>query len=410
MTLLSHKLEGVRPSQTKAATQRAAELRAAGHDIIVLSQGEPDFDTPENIRKAGIEAINGGHTRYTAVAGIPELKAAIRAKFKRDSDLDYKDDEIIVSAGAKQVLSNAFLATLNEGDEVIIPTPCWTSYPELVRICGGTPVLVDCTATDLRLTSELLRDALTEKTRWLLINSPSNPTGITYSPEELSAFAGILEDYPRTWVLSDDIYEHLIYGAQSFATMAQISDSLKSRTLTVNGVSKAYAMTGWRIGYGAGPKELIKAMTLLQSQMTSHPCSIAQYASVEALNGDQSFLETFVTAFRERRGRLVSRLSAIPGLSVDTVPDGAFYLYVSCRDAMGAITKHGSTLHSDSDFATFLLEEAGVAVTPGTAFLASPYIRISFASSLDELEEACNRIEAACNTLALRVARKATAS
>ena len=390
-------------------TQRARKLRAQGRDIVVLSQGEPDFDTPVNIREAGKRAIDEGKTRYTAVAGVLELREAICRKFKRDNHLDYEPDEITVGGGAKQVLTNALLATLNSGDEVLHPAPCWTSYPDMISIADGVPVAIDCTQSHYKITSRQLQAALTDKTRWLMLNNPSNPTGGVYSEAELAALANVLRKYPNVLVLSDDIYEHLVYAPKRFTTIAEVAPDLKDRVVTVNGVSKAHAMTGWRIGYGAGPKWLIKAMNLLQSQMTSHASSIAQYAAIEALDGPQDHLEEFVTAFRERRDYVHDRLSAVRGLDCGPSPGGAFYLFIACHDLIGTRTPAGSTIENDIDFAAYLLEEANVAVVPGSAFMANHYIRISYASSIEELEIACRRIESACQRLELVVSSSANA-
>jgi len=401
MTGLAKRLANVKPSQTKAMTQRARDLRAEGKDIIVLSQGEPDFDTPENIREAGKRAIDEGKTRYTAVAGILPLREAICRKLKRDDDLDYSPDEITVGGGAKQVLTNALLATVNPGDEVLYPKPCWTSYPDMVSIAEGKPVGIDTTKTGFKISAQSLNDVITDKTRWLMLNSPSNPTGAVYSRKDLAALADVLRRHPNVMVLADDIYEHLVYEPGAFATMAEVAPDLKDRVLTVNGVSKAHAMTGWRIGYGAGPQWLIKAMNLLQSQMTSHACSVAQYAAIEALDGSQAHLEEFTSAFRERRDYIFERLNSVPGLNAAAKPDGAFYLFFSCHDLIGAATPAGAVIENDIDFATYLLEEANVAVVPGSAFMAEGYFRASYANSMDELKEAAKRIHSACELLSI---------
>ena len=408
MTPFSKRVQSVQPSQTKAMTQRARELRAQGADVIVLSQGEPDFETPAPIREAGIAAINGGKTRYTAVAGVPELREAICRKLERENGLAFTPEQITVGCGAKQVLTNAILATVGPEDEVIVPAPCWTSYPDMVRIAEGTPVCVDCTATGFKLSAEALRRAITGKTRLLMINSPSNPTGAVYTVKDLNALADVLRDHPNIWVITDDIYEHLVYTEGAFATLAQTAPDLKDRILTVNGVSKAHAMTGWRIGYGAGSQWLIKAMNLLQSQMTSHACSVAQYAAIEALEGAQTHLGEFRAAFKERRDYLFDRLNAVPGLDCGTTPDGAFYLFVSCYDLIGSATPDGSVIESDMDFALYLLEHANVAVVPGGAFMADGYIRISYASSMEDLRNAATRIHTACE--GLKVPSKSAAS
>lgn len=399
MATFAARIQQVKPSQTKAMTQRARDLRAAGVDVIVLSQGEPDFDTPDHIRAAGIKAIDDGKTRYTPVAGVQELRQAVCRKFARDNGLQFKPDQITVGGGAKQVITNALLATVDPGETVLFPAPCWTSYPDMVGIAEGTPVAIDCTQTDFKLTPAALDRAITPTTRWLMLNSPSNPTGAVYSRQELAALADVVHSHPHLWVMSDDIYEHLVHDEETFATMAQVAPDLQDRILTVNGVSKAHAMTGWRIGYGAGPKDLIGKMNLLQSQTTSHACSIAQYAAIEALDGPEDHLAVFARAFRQRRDFVWDKLRQAPGLRCDRRPAGAFYLFVDCSDVIGAGTPDGSTLVSDSEFASYLLEEAHVAVVPGTAFLGENHIRISYASSLDDLGEACDRIIAACERL-----------
>ncbi len=399
MTILARKLRDIRPSETKAMTARATALRAQGREIITLSQGEPDFDTPANVRAAGIAAIEAGHTRYTAVAGIAPLREAIQAKFLRDNDLSYPIDQITVGCGAKQVVFNALFASLDPGDEVIIPTPCWVSYPDMVRLAGGVPVLVECPErSDFKLAPDALAKAITPRTKWLMLNSPCNPTGAVYSDIELAGLAAILAPRPKIWVLADDIYEKLVYGDRRFATMARAAPDLFNRTLTVNGVSKTNAMTGWRVGYGAGPVELIEAMNMIQGQTTSHTSSISQYAAIEALAGDQSYVPVFAQAFRERRDLVVERLNTIAGLRCPT-PEGAFYAFVSCEGVIGQRTLSGQPIQTDADFALYLLDQAGVAVVPGSGFLASPYIRISFAAGLTELSEACDRIANACATL-----------
>ena len=399
MSILSRKLSSVKPSQTKAMTTLAETLRAEGKSIITLSQGEPDFDTPEWINQAAIDAIHAGHTRYTAVAGITPLREAIVAKFKRENGLAFSIDQVSVGCGAKQLLYNALVATLDEGDEVVFPTPCWVSYPEMVKLAGGTPIAI---ATHVEngfiLSADALRASLNDKTKWLMLNSPSNPTGAVYSHQDLEALAEVLRDFPGVWILSDDIYEHLVYGDVDFATMAAVAPDLAARTLTVNGVSKAYAMTGWRVGYGGGPLELIKAMNTVQGQSTSHTCSISQHAAVVALNGDQSFLKKFRDAFKKRRDLVVGLINAIPGLSCDT-PDGAFYVFVDCMALMDKVTPAGESLKSDMDVTMYLMQEAGVAVVPGSGFLADGFIRISYAASEAELTTACAAIHAAINKL-----------
>jgi len=395
MALLSKKLSTVKPSQTRAMTTLAESMRSEGKSIITLSQGEPDFGTPKRITQAAIDAIHAGHTRYTAVAGIPPLREAIVDKFKRENNLNFTVDQVTVGCGAKQLLFNALMATLDEGDEVVIPTPCWVSYPEMVKLTGGIPVTVE-TRIDNRfiMSPDALRVALNENSKWLMLNSPSNPSGAVYSEKDLAALAEVLRDFPNVWILSDDIYEHLVFGDSRFATLAAVAPDLASRTLTVNGVSKSYAMTGWRVGYAGGPLQLIKAMNTIQGQSTSHTCSISQYAAVEALTGDQSFIDEFRQLFEKRRDRVVALINDIPGLSCDT-PDGAFYVFVDCQDLLGKITPAGKTLVDDMDFAMYLMEEAGVAVVPGSGFLADGFIRISYAASEDELVSACAAIHAA---------------
>jgi aspartate aminotransferase len=389
----------VRPSQTKAMTQRAADLRAQGRSVITLSQGQPDFDTPQTICEAGIEAITQGHTRYTPVAGTEILRDAIIEKFVRDNDLVYERDQITVGCGAKQVVFNALLATLDAGDEVIIPTPCWVSYPDMVHLAGGVSVPVASGLdTGFKLSPLSLEAAITPKTKWLILNSPSNPTGALYSRDELVGIANVLRRYPGVMVLSDDIYEKLVYGDAEFATMAQVAPDMKERSLTVNGVSKTYAMTGWRVGYGAGPTDLVSAMNTVQGQTTSHTSSISQYAAVTAIGGDQSYLSSFVDAFEKRRDLVTRMLNTAPGLSCG-VPDGAFYVFPSCSGVIGRTTASGRVIETDTDFALFLLEEAGVAVVPGSGFLASPFIRISYATSMEQLEAACSNIILACQGL-----------
>ena len=404
MALLAQRMMSVRPSGTKEMTARARALRAQGQDIITLSQGEPDFDTPSDIREAGIAAIRGGHTRYTAVAGIDELRSAIAAKLRRDNGLDYDPSQVIVGCGAKQVIFNALFATLDPGDEVVIPAPCWVSYPDMVRLAGGNPVVLDCPAAEgFKLSPEQLRAAITSRTKWLILNSPANPTGAVYSDADLAALAEVLREAPDVWVLCDDIYEKLVYRPARFATIAAVAPDLKWRTLVVNGVSKAHAMTGWRVGYGAGPDDLVKAMATIQGQTSSHTSSISQHAAAEALAGDQGYMPAFVNAFMERRDLMCERLKRVPGLRC-RVPDGAFYLFVSCKELIGTAMPDGRPLHSDQDFAMYLLEKFGVAVVPGSSFLAPGYIRLSYAASPEMLERACNRILAACEAVVRAVA------
>ncbi|PWC47378.1 pyridoxal phosphate-dependent aminotransferase [Azospirillum sp. TSA6c] len=399
MGIVANHVKAVRPSETKAMTARAAALKAQGREIITLSQGEPDFDTPDNVLEAGIQAIRSGKTRYTAVAGITPLREAIRDKLKRDNSLDYNVDQITVGCGAKQVVFNGLFASLNPGDEVIIPSPCWVSYPDMVRLAGGTPVMAECSEVlDFKLGPESLEAAISPRTKWLMLNSPLNPTGAVYSAEDLSRLAEVLRRHPHVWVLADDIYEKLVYPPARFATMAEIAPDLHDRTLTVNGVSKANCMTGWRVGYGAGPIELIKAMNTIQGQTSSHTSSISQHAAIEAIAGDQSYIASFVAEFQRRRDLVVARLNEAPGLTCRT-PEGAFYVYPNCAGVIGKRTPSGDTITSDTDFAMHLLDDAGVAVVPGSGFMASPYIRISYASSFEELERACDKIIKACADL-----------
>ncbi|PRX11900.1 UNVERIFIED_ORG: aspartate aminotransferase [Martelella mediterranea] len=396
MALLADALSRVKPSATIAVAQRARDLKAKGRDVISLGAGEPDFDTPDNIKQAAIEAINRGETKYTPVPGIPPLRDAIVAKFKRENNLDYKPSQTIVGTGGKQILFNAFMATLNPGDEVIIPAPYWVSYPEMVALCGGTPVFVSATKeNNYKLQAEDLEKAITPKTKWFIFNSPSNPSGAAYSHDELKALTDVLMKHENVWVLTDDMYEHLTYGDFKFVTPAEVEPGLYDRTLTMNGVSKAYAMTGWRIGYAAGPEELIKAMTTIQSQQTSGACSIAQWASVEALNGTQDFIPERKAAFEKRRDLVVSMLNQATGLECP-VPEGAFYVYPSCAGLMGKTAPTGKVMNNDEDFVTELLESEGVAVVHGSAFGLGPNFRISYATSEEALEESCKRIQRFC--------------
>jgi aspartate aminotransferase len=396
MPFLADSLARIKPSATIAVTDKARVLKAAGRDIIGLGAGEPDFDTPDNIKEAAIRAIRDGKTKYTAVDGIAELKQAIVAKFKRENNLDYTVDEVSVGTGGKQVLFNALMATLNPGDEVVIPAPYWVSYPEIVALAGATPVPVETTiASGFKLLPAALDKAITPKTKWVILNSPSNPSGAAYTAAELKALAAVLMKHPHVWVLTDDMYEHLVYDGFRFATPAEVEPALKARTLTMNGVSKAYSMTGWRIGYGAGPAVLIKAMAKLQSQSTSNPSSISQWAAVEALNGTQDFIPRNAEIFRQRRDLVVSMLNQAPGISCMR-PEGAFYVYPSCAGTIGKKTPAGTTLATDEDFVTALLEEEGVAVVQGAAFGLSPFFRISYATSTEMLEDACSRIQRFC--------------
>jgi aspartate aminotransferase len=399
MGFIADALGRVQPSQTIAVTTKARELKAAGHDVIGLGAGEPDFDTPDNIKEAAIKAIRDGKTKYTNVEGIPELKEAICKKFARENELTYKPSQIIVSPGGKKVIFNAMMATINPGDEVVIPAPYWVSYPDIVLLCGGKPVFVETTLEDrFKVRPEALEKAITPKTKWFMFNHPSNPTGAAYSREELKALTDVLMRHPHVWVFTDDMYEHLVYDDYKFVTPAQVEPGLYERTLTMNGVSKAYAMTGWRIGYAGGPEQLIKAMTKLQSQTTSNPSSISQYASVEALNGPQDFLKDRAQAFKERRDLVVSMLNQAKGLDCPT-PEGAFYVYPSCKGCIGKTSNKGKQIANDEDFVTALLEESGVAVVHGSAFGLAPYFRISYATSNAVLEEACGRIQRFCAEL-----------
>ena len=399
MPFLSDTLSRVKPSPTIAMTNKAAELKAQGHDIIGLSAGEPDFDTPANIAEAGRRAIADGKTRYTAVDGIPELKRAICAKFERDNGLAYSPAQVSVGTGGKQVLYNALMATLNPGDEVIIPAPYWVSYPDMVLLAGGTPVTVACGIENgFKLTPEALEAAITPATKWLMFNSPSNPTGAGYSRDELKALTEVLMRHDHVWVMTDDMYEHLAFGDFRFCTPAQVEPGLKDRTLTVNGVSKAYAMTGWRIGYAAGPEPLIRAMAKLQSQSTSNPCAISQWAAVEALEGPQDFIAAHNAVFERRRDLVVAALNACLGVTCP-VPDGAFYVYPDISGCIGKTSAGGTVIADDEAFATALLEEEGVAVVFGAAFGLSPNFRVSYATSDAALEEACARIRRFCDGL-----------
>jgi aspartate aminotransferase len=400
MSFLADSLSRVKPSATIAVTNKARELKAAGRDVIGLGAGEPDFDTPENIKEAAIRAIREGKTKYTAVDGIPELKAAIVAKFARENGLAYTPAEITVGTGGKQVLYNALMATLNPGDEVLIPAPYWVSYPDMVYLAGATPVFVDASvASGFKVTPDALEAAITPRTKWLIFNSPSNPSGAAYTRAELRAIADVLMRHPHVWTMTDDMYEHLVYDDFVFATLAAVEPDLKARTLTVNGVSKAYCMTGWRIGYAGGPAHLIKAMANIQSQSTSNPCTISQWAAVEALNGPQDFIARNNTVFKERRDLVVSMLNQARGIACPT-PEGAFYVYPSCAGTIGKRTPAGRSIATDEDFVTALLEEEGVAVVQGSAFGLGPNFRISYATATSDLEEACQRIQRFCASLA----------
>jgi len=399
MAFLADRLKLIKPSPTIAVTTKALELKAAGRDVIGLGAGEPDFDTPDNIKEAAYRAIRAGQTKYTAVDGTPELKKAIAAKFKRENGLDYKPNQITVGTGGKQVLYNALMATLNKGDEVVIPAPYWVSYPDMVALAEGTPVPVACGENNgFKMTAEALEAAITPRTKWLILNSPSNPTGAAYTRTELKALTDVLVKHPQVWVMTDDMYEHLVYDDFEFATPAQIEPRLYDRTLTVNGVSKAYCMTGWRIGYAGGPAELIKAMATIQSQSTSNPSSISQAASVEALNGPQDFIPRNNAHFKARRDLVVEMLNKAPGIRCPK-PEGAFYVFPSCAGTIGRKTPQGATIATDQDFVAYLLEAEGVAVVQGSAFGLAPYFRISYATSTEALKEACARIQRACQAL-----------
>lgn len=399
MAFIAETLSRIKPSATIAVAQKARDLKAAGRDVISLGAGEPDFDTPENIKNAAIEAMRRGETKYTPVAGIPELRKAIVAKFKRENNLDYTTDQIIVGTGGKQILFNAFMASLDKGDEVIIPAPFWVSYPEMVAVNNGTPIFVDAKAEfDYKLQPEDLEAAITPKTKWFVFNSPSNPSGAAYSHDELKKLTDVLVKYPHVHILTDDMYEHLTYGDFKFATPAGVEPKLYDRTLTVNGVSKAYAMTGWRIGYAGGPRELIKAMETIQSQQTSGACSIAQWAAVEALNGPQDFIAKNKAIFQARRDLVVSMLNQATGIDCPT-PEGAFYVYPSCAKLIGKKTPEGKVINSDEDFVSELLQAEAVAVVHGSAFGLGPAFRISYATSEKLLEEACLRIQRFCASL-----------
>ncbi|CAM1657632.1 MULTISPECIES: pyridoxal phosphate-dependent aminotransferase [Bartonella] len=399
MAFIGDTLSRIKPSATIAVAQKARDLKATGRDVISLGAGEPDFDTPDNVKNAAIEAIRQGKTKYTPVAGIPELRQAIATKFKRENNLDYKPQQIIVGTGGKQVLFNAFMATLNKGDEVIIPAPYWVSYPEMVAVNNGTPVFVDAKKEfNYKLQPEDLEAAITDKTKWFVFNSPCNPSGAAYTHDELKKLTDVLLKYPHVHIMSDDMYEHLTYNDFKFATPAAVEPKLYERTLTVNGVSKAYAMTGWRIGYAAGPVELIKAMETIQSQQTSGTSSISQWAAVEALNGPQDFIAKNKAIFQARRDLVVSMLNQANGLECPT-PEGAFYVYPSCAKLIGKKTPEGKVIKTDEDFVTALLETEAVAVVHGAAFGLGPAFRISYATSEKLLEEACRRIQRFCASL-----------
>ena len=397
---LSKNLEKIAPSATVAMTQLARDLKNQGKDVISLSAGEPDFDTPENIKRAAIEAITRGETKYTAVDGIDELKEAIIDKFSRDNNLNFLKENISVAPGGKTIIYNAMVATLNPGDEVIIPKPFWVSYPDIVKLAGGTPVTIETSRdSNFKITADDLEKNITKNTKWIIINSPSNPTGEVYSSEELQSLANVLKKYPNIYILSDDIYEHLLYEKkEKFTTIGEIDDEINSRTITMNGVSKAYSMTGWRIGYCGGPKKIIDSMRKLQGQSTSNPSSISQWAAVEALNGDQNFLKNWLDSFEMRRNKVVEMINSAEGLSC-LKPKGAFYIYPSCEGVIGKKLTSGEEIKNDEDFAMNLLKNKSVGVVHGSAFGLSPYFRISYATSIEKLEEACERIIDFCDEL-----------
>ena len=399
MVELSHSIKRIKPSATMAVTQKARELKAAGKDIIGLGAGEPDFDTPENIKKAAIQAINGGDTKYTPVDGTPELKKAIKAKFKRENNLDYELDEISVGTGGKQIIFNAFAVSLNESDEVIIPAPYWVTYPDVVNYFNGKPIFVQCgEESGFKITPQQLENAINQSTKWFILNSPSNPTGSCYTKNELLELANVLKKYPHVNIMTDDLYEHLIYDDNEFHTFASIAPELKERILTLNGVSKAYAMTGWRIGYAGGNASLIKAMGKLQSQSTSNPTSISQAAAVEALNGDNSFIAERAKVFKGRRDFLINEFTSMNGITC-RVPEGAFYVFPSCKGVIGKVDESNNKITNDEEFTTSLLEHAGVAVVQGSAFGLEGYFRISYATSDENLKNACVRMRDFLNKL-----------
>ena len=398
MSIISDSLKKIKPSPTIAVTQKARELKAAGKDVIGLGAGEPDFDTPENIKQAAIKAINDGDTKYTAVDGTPALKKAIVEKFKKENNLDYTADQITVGAGGKHVIYNAMMATLNEGDEVIVPAPYWVSYPDIVLLAGGKPVVMECDEKQsFKINPSDLEKFITPKTKWIILNSPSNPTGACYSENDIREIAKVLEKHPHVYILSDDIYEHVTYEGFKFFTIAQI-EGLKERVLTMNGVSKAYSMTGWRIGYAAGPKEIIKAIAKIQSQSTTNPSSISQAASVEALSGTQDFIKKRADSFQERRDFVVQALNDIDGIECLN-PDGAFYVFPSCKGLMGKKDTNGKEIKSDTDFVQSLLENSGIAVVQGSAFGLEGFFRISYATSMDNLKKALEKISSFCKSL-----------
>ena len=398
MSIISDSLKKIKPSPTIAVTQKARELKAAGKDVIGLGAGEPDFDTPDNIKQAAIKAINDGDTKYTAVDGTPALKKAIVEKFKKENNLDYTTDQITVGAGGKHVIYNAMMATLNDGDEVIIPAPYWVSYPDIVLLAGGKPVVMECDEKQgFKINPSDLEKFITPKTKWIILNSPSNPTGACYSENDIKAIAAVLEKHKHIYILSDDIYEHVTYEGFKFFTIAQI-ESLKERVLTMNGVSKAYSMTGWRIGYAAGPKDIVKAIAKIQSQSTTNPSSISQAASVEALSGTQDFIKKRADSFQERRDFVVKALNDIDGINCLN-PYGAFYVFPSCKELMGKKDPSGKEIKSDTDFVQSLLENSGIAVVQGSAFGLEGFFRISYATSMENLKKALEKISSFCKSL-----------
>ncbi|WP_423200203.1 MULTISPECIES: aminotransferase class I/II-fold pyridoxal phosphate-dependent enzyme [unclassified Cupriavidus] len=399
MSLIAARLNRIKPSPSSMAGQRARELRAAGRDIIGLTSGEPDFDTPAHVCEAATRAMSKSQTKYTDVGGTPELRAAIADKFRRDNQLDYAPNELIVGTGGKQIIFNAFMCTVEAGDEVIVPTPYWVSYPDIVLLAEGKPVFVDCLpANGFKLTPEDLERAITPRTRWLVLNAPNNPSGAAYSHDELKGLAEVLMRHPHVWVMTDDIYEHILYDGRKFATIAQVEPALKARTLTINGVSKAYAMTGWRIGYGGAPATLVKAMVKLQSQSTSNPSSISQAAALAALSGPQDFIAERTAIFQARRDAVVSELNRVPGIRCH-VPEGAFYVFPSCADVIGKVTPGGQRIETDEDFVLYLLEAQNLAVLQGGAYGVSPFFRISFATSMAKLDAGLARLRMACEVL-----------
>ena len=399
MSLIADRMKHIKPSATLAVAAKARALKASGRPVLSLTTGEPNFETPVHIQDAGINAIRNGQTKYTDVGGTAELKQAVIGKFKREKNLVYKPEQIIVGTGAKQVLFNALLASVNDGDEVIIPAPFWVSYPEMTVLAGGVPVVVSCgEAQGFKLNAAQLQKAITPKTKWLILNSPNNPTGAMYARDELQALADVLLKHPHVHVMTDDMYEHLRFDGAAYDTLASVEPKLFDRVLTVNGVSKAYAMTGWRIGYAGGPKELIDAMTMMQSQSTSNACTISQAAAVEALNGNQDDVQRMNAEYERRRNMMAEKINAIDGLSV-APPAGAFYLYISCAGVLGKTAANGKVIGSEADFIDYLLEDYNVAVVPGEAFGLSPYFRVTFAISDAEIIEACERIRNACDTL-----------